>query len=99
METFDQNTLASFRKFFKDEIQLSKYWRVALSKIFSPTKIENITNGMLTSYNLSAFEDHFRNASGANVISSRCNSKRLGFMPGTIDTVPQLLASIKRTVG
>ena len=33
MDIFDQNTLASFRKFFYDEIQLSGDWRVALSEI------------------------------------------------------------------
>ena len=33
MEIFNQNTLASFRNFFNDEIQLSGDWRVALSEI------------------------------------------------------------------
>ena len=40
MEIFDQNTLASFRNFFNDEIQLSGDWRVALSEIIFPTKIQ-----------------------------------------------------------
>ena len=96
MEIFDQNTLASFRNFFNDEIQLSGDWRVALSEIIFPKKIEHITNGVLTSYSL---EDHQRNSSGANVISRPYNGERLAFMPGTFDTVPQLLATIKRTVG
>ena len=39
MEIFDQNTLASFRNFFNDEIKLSGDWRVALSEIIFPTKI------------------------------------------------------------
>ena len=99
MEIFDQNTLASFRNFFNDEIQLSGDWRVALSEIIFPTKIEHITNGVLISYSLSGLEDHQRNSSGANVISRPYNGERLAFMPGTFDTVPQLLATIKRTVG
>ena len=99
MEIFDQNTLASFRNFFNDEIQLSGDWRVALSEIIFPTKIEHITNGVLIFYSLSGLEDHQRNSSGANVTSRPYNGERLAFMPGTFDTVPQLLATIKRTVG
>ena len=99
MEIFDQNTLASFRNFFNDEIQLSGDWRVALSEIIFPTKIEHITNGVLISYSLSGLEDHQRNSSGANAISRPYNGERLSFMPGTFDTVPQFLATIKKTVG
>ena len=99
MEIFDLNTLASFRNFFNDEIQLSGDWRVALSKIIFPTKIEHITNGVLISYSLSGLEDHQRNRCGANVISRPYNGERLAFMPGTFETVPQLLATMKRTVG
>ena len=98
MEIFDQKTLASFRNFFNDEIQLSGGWRVALSGIIFPTKIEHITNGVLISYSLSGLEDHQRNSSGANVISRLYNGERLAFMPGTFNIVPQLLATIKRTV-
>ena len=75
METFDQNTLASFRNFFNDEIQLSVDWRVVLSEIIFPTKIEHITNGVLISYSLSGLEDYQRNSSGANVISRPYNGE------------------------
>ena len=98
MEIFDQNTLARFRNIFNDEIQLSRDWRVSSSKIVFPTKIEHIKNGILTSYSLSGLKDRQRNCSGANVISCPYNCEQLGFMPGTLYTVPQLLATIKRTV-
>ena len=99
MDIFDKNTLALFRNFFNDEIQLSGDWKVALMEIIFPTKIEHITNGFLTSYSLSGLEDHQKNSSGANVISRPYNGERLAFMPGTFDTFAQLLATIKRTVG
>ena len=70
-----------------------------MSEIIFPTKKEHITNGVLISYSLSGLEDHQRNSSGANVISRPYNGERLVFMPGTFDTVPQVLATIKRTVG
>ena len=38
-------------------------------------------------------------SSGANVISRHYSGQKLAFMPGTFDTVAQLLATIKRTVG
>ena len=47
MEIFDQNTLASFRNFFNDEIQLSGDWRVAQSEIIFPTKFQHVLNGDL----------------------------------------------------
>ena len=42
IEIFDPNTLNSFRNFVNDEIQLAGDWRVALSEIIFPTKIEYI---------------------------------------------------------
>ena len=70
-----------------------------MSEIIFPTKIEHITNGVLTRYSLNGLEDHQRSSSGANVISRPYNGERLAFMPGTFDTVLQLLATIKITVG
>ena len=52
MEIFDQNTLASFRNFFNDEIHLSGDWRVALSEIIFPTNIQHVVNGYLIAYSL-----------------------------------------------
>ena len=83
MEIFDSNTLASFRNFFNDEIQLSGDWRVALSEIIFPTKIENIVNGNLTVYNLKDYEDSQKMSFGANVISRPYSGQKLAFMPGT----------------
>ena len=68
-EIFYSNTLASFRNFFNDEIQLAGDWRVALSEIIFTTKTENIVNGNLIAYNLKDFEDSQKISSGANVIS------------------------------
>ena len=99
MEILDSNTLASFRNLFNDKIQLSSDWRVALSEIIFPTNIENIVNGNLTVYNLKDYEDSQKMSSGANVISRPYSGQKLAFMPGTIDTVAQLLTTLKRTVG
>ena len=98
MEIFDSNTIASFPNFFNDEIQLSGDWRVA-SEITFPTKIENIVNGNPTVYNLKEYEDSQKMSSGANVISRPFSGQKLAFMPGTVDSVAQLVATVKHTVG
>ena len=36
---------------------------------------------------------------GANIISRPYSAQKLAFMPGKFDTVAQLLATVKRTVG
>ena len=99
MEIFDSNTLASFRNFFNIGIQLSGDWRVALSEIIFPTKIENVVNGNLIVYNLKDYEGSQKMSSGANVISRPYSGQKLAFMPGTFDSVAQLLATVNRTVG
>ena len=57
VEIFGLNTLASFRNFFNEEFQLSGDWRVALSEVIFPTKIENIVDENITAYNLNDYED------------------------------------------
>ena len=99
MKIFDSNTVASFRNFFNDEIQLAGDWRVALSEIIFRAKIENIINGNLIVYHLKDNEDSHKMSSGAKVSSRPYSGQQFSFMPGTFDTVAQLLATIKWTIG
>ena len=75
MQIFESNTLASFRNFFYDEIQLSGDWRVALSEIIFPTKIEHAVTGDLIAYSLKGYEDFQKISSHANVISRPYNGE------------------------
>ena len=50
-------------------------------------------------YNLKDYEDSQKMSSGANVISTLYSGHKFSFMQGTFDTVAQLLATIKRTIG
>ena len=99
MQIFKSNTLASFRSFFNDEIQFSGDWRVALSEIIFPTKIENVVEGDFIAFSLKEYEEATKRAADANVISRPYNGSKLGFIPGKFETVNQLLALIKRTAG
>ena len=68
MQIFKSNTLASFQNFFNDEYQLSGYWRVALSKIIFPTKIENGVEGEFIAFSLKEFEEASKRAADANIV-------------------------------
>ena len=80
MQIFGSNTLASFRNFFNDEIQLAGDWRVALSEIIFPTKIEHVVNGDLIAYSLKGYEDSQKISSDASVISRPYNGEKLSFI-------------------
>ena len=47
MNIFPQNTLSSFKNFFNEEINLEGDWRVALSGIVFPTKINQVNKSDL----------------------------------------------------
>ena len=97
MNIFQENTLANFRSFFNDEINLTGDWRVPLSEIIFPTKVEHKVKGDLVAFSLRGFGESQNRATGSNVISRPYNEEKLAFMAGTYDTVAQLLATIKRT--
>ena len=99
MEIFDSNTLSSFRNFFNDEIQLAGDWRVALSEIIFPTKIEHIVNGDMVVYSLKGYEDTQKRATEPNVISRPYNGEKFSVMTGTYNSDVDILTTIKRTVG
>ena len=99
MEIFHSNTLISFQNFFNDEIQLAGDWRVALSEIIFPTKIEHIVNEDMVVYSLKEYEDGQKRATKANVISRPYNGEKLPIMTGTYNSVVDILTTIKRTVG
>ena len=56
MQIFGSNTLASFRIFFNDEIQLSGVCRLTLSETIFPTNIEHVVNEDLKAYSLKGDE-------------------------------------------
>ena len=62
MQIFKSNTLASFRSFFIDEIQLSGDWKVALNEIIFPTKTENVVKGEFIAFSLKKYEEATKRA-------------------------------------
>ena len=69
MDYFPDNTLASFRIFCKEEIALDGDWRVALSEIIFPTKLNNVTDEEFTYFRASEVVASKSNAGNRNTIS------------------------------
>ena len=53
MDYFPDNTFDSFRNFCKEEIALDGDWRVALSEIIFPTKLNKVTDEEFTCFRAS----------------------------------------------
>ena len=99
MEVFKSKTLSSIQNFFIDEIQLACDWRVALSEIIFPTKIQHILKGDMVVYSLKGYEDSQKRATEANVISRPYNGEKLSNKTGTYNSVVDIITTIKRTAG
>ena len=70
MDYFPDNTLASFRNFSKEEIiALDGDWRVALSGIIFPTKLNNVTDEEFTYFRASEVVASKSNAGNRITIS------------------------------
>ena len=69
MDYFPDNTLASFRNFCKEEIALDGDWRVALSEIIFPSKLNNVTDEEFTYFRASKIVASKFNAGNRNTIS------------------------------
>ena len=67
METFNENTMASFRNQLSQPIQLQGEWQVALTSLSFPSKINNVNSGEIVVYTNPRTEtDESRNQSGQN---------------------------------
>ena len=69
MDYFLNNTLASLRNFCKKEIALDGDWRVALSEIIFPMKLNNVTDEEFTYFTASEVVVSKSNAGNRNTIS------------------------------
>ena len=66
---------------------------------FLTTKVPNIVDGKLNVSNSKANKDSQKMSSGANVNSRPYGGQHFGFMPGTVDTMAQRLATFEITIG
>ena len=88
MDFFPDNTLASFRIFCKEEIALDGDWRVALSEIIFPIKINNVTDEEFTYFRASEVV-------ASNTISRPYYTEKVFIKSGEYTVIEQLINEIK----
>ena len=95
MDFSPENTLASFRKICKAEIALDGDWRVALSEIIFPTKINNVTDQEITYFRASEKVASKSNAGNRNKISRPKNGEKVFIKSGEYTFIKQFINEIK----
>ena len=95
MDYFPDNTLASFRNFCKEEIALVGDWRVALSEIIFPTKLNNVTDEEFTYFRASVVVASKSNAGNRNTISRPYYGEKVFIKSGEYTFIEQLINEIK----
>ena len=95
MDYFPDNTLASFRSFCKEEIALDGDWRIALSEIIFPTKLNNVTDEEFTYFRASEVVASKYNAGNLNTISRPYYGKKVFMKSGENTFIEQLINEIK----
>ena len=95
MDFFPDNILASFRNFCKEEIALDGDWRVALSEIIFPTKLNNVTDEELTYFRASEVVASKSNAGNRNTISRPYYGEKVFIKSGEYTFIEQLINEIK----
>ena len=95
MDYFPDNTLASFRSFCEEEIALDGDWRIALSEIIFPTKLNNVTDEEFTYFRASKVVASKYNAGNLNTISRPYYGKKKFMKSGENTFIEQLINEIK----
>ena len=95
MEYFSDNTLACFRSLCEKEIALDGDWRVALSEIFFPTKLNNVTEKEYTYFRASKIIASKPIAGNPNTFSRPYYGKKI-FIKSVENTyIEQLINELK----
>ena len=95
MDYFPDNNLTSFRKFCKEEKALDGDWRVALSEISFPTKLNNVTDEELTYFRASEVVTSKSNAGNRNTISRPYYGEKVFIKSGEYTFIEQLINEMK----
>ena len=95
MDYFPGNILASLRNFCKEEIALDGDWRVALSEIVFPTKLNNVTDEEFTYFRSSKEVASKSNAGNRNTISRPYYGENKFIKSGEYTFIERLINEIK----
>ena len=95
MNIFPDNTLANFRNFFNEEINLEGNWRVALSEIIFPSRINQINNNILRTYSFGGYKN-YQSSIPTWAVSRPYTGELVSIGIGSYENIEHLLKNIKR---
>ena len=98
MDIFPENALANFKNFFNEEISLQGDWRVALSEIIFPSRINQVNNTRIIKYSSEGNKNNQRSIpSGA--VSKPYKGETVLINTGSYENLEHLIKAIKTATG
>ena len=98
MDIFPENSLANFKNFFNEEISLEGDWRVALSEIIFPSRINQVNSTRITKYSSEGNKNHQRSIpSGA--VSKPYKGETVLINARSYENLEHLIKAIKTATG
>ena len=98
MNIFPQNTLSSFKNYFNEEINLEGDWRVALSEIIFPAKINQVNKSDLKIFSSEGLK-FFEKSVPFDAVSRPYGGERAIIGTGSHENRDHLLRSLKTATG
>ena len=98
MSIFAENTLADFKIFFIEEISLEGDWRVALSELMFPSRINQVNSNRIIKYSFEGNKSHQRNIPTV-AVSKPYEGETVLIIAGSYEKLEHLIKAIKTVTG
>ena len=99
MNIFPDNTLAKFKNFLSQEINLEDDWRVAISEIIFPANLYNVTDSLVKIYRKQnigkRIAETIQDGLSGNTISRKYRGESVKIKKGSYETVESLIEELK----
>ena len=101
MNIFPDNTLAKFKNFLSQEINLEDDWRVAISEIIFPANLYNVTDSLVKIYRKQnigkRIAETIQDGLSGNTISRKYRGESVKIKKEPYETVESLIEELKNS--
>ena len=98
MSVFPENTLANFKNVFNEEISLEGDWRVALSEIMFPSRINQVNSTRIIKYSSEGNKNHQRSIP-TGAVSKPYKGETVVINAESYENLEHLIKTIKTATG
>ena len=98
MSIFPENALANLKNFFNEEISLEDDWRVALSEIMFPSRINHVNSTRIIKYSSEGNKTHQRSIP-TGAVSKPYKGETVLINAGSFENLEHLIKAIKTATG